>query len=112
MPSGLIQQQRRVTTGRDSGRDGGELEVHRLGVAPGQDQSYGLSFGRTDGAEDVGRGSAEVMGSRWPGAAPAQRRVILFFWPMRAFVSKPDFYVGSIDALLARDACQCGGKLF
>jgi hypothetical protein len=65
------------------GGDGGELEVHRLGVAPGQNQSYGLSFCGTDGAEDVGRGSAEVMGSRWPGAAPGPARVILPFWPMR-----------------------------
>ena len=58
----------------------------------------GLAFFGTDGAD---------------GRLPrfAQRRVILFFWPILA--SSPNhLYIAGIDAPLARDRRQCGGPLF
>jgi len=47
----------------------------------------------------------------------AQRRVILFFWPMRLdalrpTLGEPDLYLVEAEALLARDACQRGGEVF
>jgi hypothetical protein len=35
-----------------------------------------------------------------------QRRVILFFWPTRAFVGEPEFYGFKLDALFASDLFQ------
>jgi hypothetical protein len=54
MPSSLVQQQRCMTAGSDIGGDRREMQVHHRRVAPGQDQSDGLAFFGTDGAEDVG----------------------------------------------------------
>jgi hypothetical protein len=88
------------------------LEVHRLGIAPWQDQPNGFSLRRTDGAEDIGRCGAEVPGSRGPRAAsgPAARDLVLL--AEASFVAKPDFDVGGIEALLAGDVCQRLGEVF
>jgi len=60
-------------------------EVHRLGVEGRQDQGRALALLGADRAEDVDGGGALVTGSAWAGAALfAYRRVILFFWPIRA----------------------------
>jgi hypothetical protein len=42
----------------------------------------------------------------------AQRRVILFFWPMRASSANQISMFAGIDALLLRDGLQTGGKTF
>jgi hypothetical protein len=44
----------------------------------------------------------------------AQRRVILFFWPMRdaGLVGEPDFYRVAVDRLRACDCLQARGKAF
>ena len=45
VPSGLIEQQHCMAAGRDPGRDGCQMQVHRLGgVAPGQHEARGLTF--------------------------------------------------------------------
>ena len=49
--------------------DFGQMQVHRFGVAEGQDQSRGLSLLRADGSEDVGRGGALIPRSAWASAA-------------------------------------------
>ena len=54
VPAGLIEQQYRVASGRDIGGDRREVQVHHLGVAPGQDQADSLALFGADGAEDVG----------------------------------------------------------
>ena len=51
-------------------------------IAPGQDKAGALAW--TDGAEDVGPSGALVAGARGRVPRLAQRRVILFFWPIRA----------------------------
>jgi hypothetical protein len=43
-----------VSPRRHLGRDLGEVQVHRLGVAGWQDQGRALALFRADGAEDVG----------------------------------------------------------
>ena len=60
VPSGLIEQQRGMTTWSDFGGDGSELMVHRVGVAPGKDQTDRLALRGTDGAEDVGGSGALI----------------------------------------------------
>jgi hypothetical protein len=79
VPSGLIEQQHRMTARRDLGRDGRQVQVHRLGVAPGHDEACRLAFLETDGSEDVGRGSALVVRSRWSGSSlcPATGDLVL-----------------------------------
>jgi hypothetical protein len=64
--------------------DFGEMSLHGLGVAPGHDGPCALAQLWADDAEDIGRLRALVM---WcPGRVPrrAQRRVVLFFCPIRA----------------------------
>jgi hypothetical protein len=51
--AGLIHDEDGVGTGLDGGADLVEMSVHRVGVAPGQDEADGLATGRTDGTEDV-----------------------------------------------------------
>jgi hypothetical protein len=112
VPSRLIQQQCRVTARRDFGGDGGELEVHRLGVAPWQDQPDGFSLCRTDRTENIGRCGAEVPRSRGPRAASCPAAGDLVLLAEARFVPEPDFYLGDIDALLASDVCQRLGEVF
>jgi len=45
------------------------MKVHRLGVAPRQDQAGGFAFCRADGAEDVCRGGTLVARCGGPGSA-------------------------------------------
>jgi transposase len=46
------------------------MQRHGGGIAAGQDQAGGGSPRRTDGAEDIGRSGALIVGSRWPRPAP------------------------------------------
>ena len=62
MPAGLIKEQRGMRAGRDLHGDFGEVQIHRLGVAMGQDESCALAVLRTDGAENIGRGGALIGG--------------------------------------------------
>jgi hypothetical protein len=60
MPAGLVEQEHRMTTGGNVGRDRREMQVHHRGVAPGQDQADGLAVLGANSAEDVGRRGALV----------------------------------------------------
>ena len=112
MPSGLIDQQRRMAARCDLGGDRREVKVHRLGVAPGQDEAGRFALCRADGAEDVCRRGALVMRGRWSGSAlgPAAGAFVLL--ADAGLVAEPDFYVAGIDAMLARDRLQRGGEVF
>jgi len=112
VPSGLIDQQRRMAAGCDLGGDRGEVKVPRLGVAPGQDEAGRFALCRADGAEDVGRGSALVMRRRGPGAAPGPAPGDLVLLAEAGLVAEPDLYVACIDALGPRDLVQSGGEAF
>ena len=60
MPPGLVEQQKRVLAWRNFSGDLGKMQTHRFTVAAGQDERRALAFGRTDSAEDVGRGGALI----------------------------------------------------
>jgi hypothetical protein len=83
MPAGLVEQQGGVLAHRNFG----EVEVHGLDVAGGLDKRGTLALIGADCAEDLGRSSALVVRRRW--TRFAQRRVTVFFWPMRASSAKP-----------------------
>ena len=84
MPAGLIEQQHGVRAGGDVFGDFGEMQVHRIGVAFGQDERRALAVLGRDRAENIGRGGALILGRGRPRARFAQRLVSLFFWPTRA----------------------------
>ena len=99
-------------TGRDDFGDLREMQVHRLGVASGQDQGRAFALLRADCAEDVGRRGALITGSTWTGAAfrpPAGDLVLL---ANTSLVLEPDFYPGCIEALLTRDCLQAREEAF
>jgi hypothetical protein len=56
VPAGLIDQEHGVRAGRNGLSDLDEMQVHRLGIAGGQDQGCTFALFWSDGAEDVGRG--------------------------------------------------------
>lgn len=89
-----------------------EVQVHRLGVAGGQDQGRTLALLRADGAEDVGGSGALITGRTWTGAAlgPTAGDLVLLADP--GLVLEPDFYVVAIDCLLVRDGIQARGEAF
>ena len=90
----------------------GQVEVHCLGIAARHDESCTLAFLGADGAEDVGRGGALIVWRGGPGAALAQRRVILFFWPMRASsANQTSIAAGSMPFSL-RDFVQARGEFY
>ena len=57
----LVDEEDRVCIGGDGLGYLGKMQVHRVGVAEGQDQTRGLAFGRADRAEDVGRLGALIV---------------------------------------------------
>jgi hypothetical protein len=75
MPSGFVEHEDGMTSWLDVLCDFVQMQLHRLDVAPGQDQADRLAFFRADRAEDVGRGSALVARGRGPrsplGPAPS-----------------------------------------
>jgi hypothetical protein len=82
------------------------MQIHRLGVAGRQDQGCALALLWADRAEDVGGSGALVAGCAWAVPRFAQRRVILFFWPIRASSANQISYLIAVDRLLARDGIQ------
>jgi hypothetical protein len=69
MPTGLIDEEHGVGARRDGLCDLGEMQVHRLGAASGQNQGGTFALLWADGAEDVGRGGALIAGSARAGMA-------------------------------------------
>ena len=88
MPTRLIEQQDGVASRRDLPGDFIEMQLHRLGVALGQDQADRLAFFRAD---DVGRGGALVARRRGPRSplGPLPNQAVLL--ADARFVLKPDF---------------------
>lgn len=109
MPSGLIHEQHSVGIWGDGLRDFGKVQVHRLGVAKGQNKPGACALARADRAEDIGRGGALVMrraGARTP-LCPTPRDLVLLANP--SLVLEPDLYRGSARKT-GPDLCQFGCK--
>jgi hypothetical protein len=52
VPLGPIEQRHGMLAGADHAANLGQVQVHRRGVAQGQDQGRALAFARADGTED------------------------------------------------------------
>ena len=112
MPSGLIDEKDGVGAWCDGLGDFREMQVHRFGIAEGQDQSGALALFRADGTEDVGRyGSLIPRGARASAAlGPAAGDLVLL--ADTSLVLEPDFYLGDVDRFLARDFSQARWEVF
>ena len=62
VPSGLVEQDDRVSAGRDGLRDLGQVQGHGVCRAARQDQPSALALGRANGAKDVGGRRPLVLG--------------------------------------------------
>ncbi len=112
MPSGLVDEEDGVGSWCDRFGDFGQMQVHRFGVAGGQDQSRALALFRADGTEDIGRCGSLIPRSAGASAAlrpPAGDLVLL---ADTSLVLEPDFYLAYIDRFFARDFIQARWELF
>ena len=101
-----------MCAGRNGLGDLHEMQVHRLGIAGGQDQSCALALFRADGTEDVGRGGSLITRRTGTRAAlrPAAGDLVLLADPR--LVGEPDLYGLRIDAVFAPDLFQARGETF
>jgi hypothetical protein len=88
------------------------MQVHRIGVAFGQDERRARAVLGRDRAENVGRGGALVLGRGGPRAAlrPAPGELVVL--ADARFVGEPDFYVTRIDASLLCDFLKTRVEVF
>ena len=112
VPSGLVDDEYGVLAGSHFGGDFGEVQVHRLGVAGGQDERGSLAIAGADSPEDVGGSGALIVRRRGPRAAscPAPGDLVLLLDP--GLVPEPDLYPVCSDALLPRDLVQVRREAF
>src|SRR6476660_9576635 len=106
MPSGLIDEEDGVGSWCDRLGDFREVQVHRFGIAGGQDQSRALAQFRADGTEDIGRCGSLIPRSARASAAlrpPAGDLVLL---TNARFIREPNLYFSDIDRFFARDFTQ------
>jgi hypothetical protein len=111
MPAGLIGDEDGMSAGVDGSADLCEMGVHRVGVAPRQNEAYALALGRTDCTEDVGRLGALIVRRTRPRSAfrPPARDLVLLADPRFVLEPKLDLYA----RLKARpDRLDCGGEVF
>jgi hypothetical protein len=90
VPAGLIDHEDGMLSQGHFGRDLGEVEVHRFGVAGRQDQGRALALAGADGAEDVGRSGALIVRCRGPRAPPRPPPGDLVLLPDPSLVREPD----------------------
>ena len=111
MPARLIEYQHGMGTGRHSGGYLREVQRHAFGVAAGQDERCALALSRTDGAIDICRCGALVLGRRRPCPAlgPAAGDAVLLADPR--FVLPPQLY-GCPAGERRPDRCHLGGEVF
>jgi hypothetical protein len=112
VPAGLIDQEHGVGARRHGFGDLDEMQVHRFGIAGGQDQGCALAFLRTDRAEDVGGGGALIAGRARTGAALGPSACDLVLLADARLVLEPNLYCADVDRLVVRDVIQARGKVF
>lgn len=112
VPSGLIEHQHGMVPGRDVSGDFGQVQVHRICVAFGQDERRALALLRRDRGENIGRRRALIFRGAGARAAlrPAPRNLV--FLADAGFVGEPDFYAVGVDAFFAADLLQPRGEIF
>ncbi len=101
-----------VLAGRDNLGDFLKVQVHRLRVAQGQNEARALAVVGTDRAEDVGRGGALIVRSRWPRPPLGPATCDLVLLADSSLVAEPDFQRrGGWRRPSARSRVGAGGKL-
>jgi hypothetical protein len=101
-----------VGTRRDGLGDFREVQVHRLGIAGGQDQGRTLAVFRADGTKDVGRGRALIAGSTRASATFGPPTGDLVLLANARFILEPNLYCLDVDRLFARDFIQARWEAF
>src|ERR1035438_5866879 len=112
MPSGLIDEKDGVGSWCDRLGDFREVQVHRFGIAEGQDQSRALALFRADGTEDIGRGGSLIPRSARASAALGPPAGDLVLLADTSLVLEPNFYLADVDCFFARDLIQARWELF
>ena len=112
MPACLIDQEHGVCAGLYGLGDLDEMQVHRLGVAGGQDQGCTLALLRADGAEDVGGSGALIAGRTGTRTALGPTAGDLVLLADTRLVREPDFYLVAVERFLMGDCIQAGGETF
>jgi hypothetical protein len=112
MPSGLVGEEDGVGSWCDRLGDFREVQVHRVGIAEGQDQSRALALFRADGTEDIGRCGALIPRRAWTSAALGPPAGDLVLLTNARFIREPNLYFPNIDRLFARDFIQARWELF
>jgi hypothetical protein len=112
MPSGLIDEKDGVGSWCDGFGDFRQMQVHRLGIAGGQDQSCALSLLGADGSEDVGRGGTLIPRRARASAALGPPAGDLVLLANARFIREPNFYLADVDCFFARDFIQARWEAF
>ena len=112
MPSGLIDEKDGVGVLCDPLGDFREVQVHRFGVAEGEDQSRALALFRADGTEDIGRCGSLIPRRARASAALGPPAGDLVLLADTSLVLEPNFYLADVDRLFARDFVQARWELF
>src|SRR5450756_2776402 len=99
MPSGLIDEEDGVGSWCDRLGDFREVQVHRFGIAEGQDQSHALALFRADGTEDVGRCGSLIPRSARASAALGPPAGDLVLLANAHFIPEPNLYFLKIECL-------------
>src|ERR1700690_1482818 len=112
MPFGLIDEEDGVGSWGDRFGDFREGQVHRFGIAEGQDQSRALALFRADGTEDIGRCGPLIPRSARASAALGPPAGDLVLLADTSLVLEPNFYFPDVDRFFARDFIQARWELF
>jgi len=112
MPSGLIDEEDGVGSWCDRLGNFHEVQVHRFGIAEGQDQSRALALFRADGTEDVGRCGSLIPRSARASTALGPPAGDLVLLADTSLVLEPNFYLADVDRFFARDFIQARWELF
>ena len=89
-----------------------EVQVHRFGIAEGQDQSRALALFRADGTEDIGRCGSLIPRRARASAALGPPAGDLVLLADTSLVLEPNFYLADVDRFFARDFIQARWELF
>src|SRR5471030_692649 len=103
MPSGLVGEEDGMGSRCDRLGDFREVQVHRFGIAEGQDQSRAFALFRADGTEDVGRCGSLIPRRAWASAALGPPAGDLVLLTNARFIREPNLYFPNIDRFFARD---------
>ena len=112
MPSGLIDEKDGVGSWCDRLGDFDQMQVHRVGIAEGQDQSRALALFRADGTEDIGRCGSLIPRSARASTALGPPAGDLVLLADTSLVLEPNFYLADVDRFFARDFIQARWELF